>query len=97
VAAAYDYPQQNGDIAQITAGEVTSRYTGVPVQELLARAQPRAGASLLLVRGSDGYAFFVSMDEVRDNGDLLLSPQGGGDDAAYDIVGARTPRPGCEA
>ena len=85
VAAAYDYPQQHGDIVQITA----TSYTGVPVQELLVRAQPEAGASLLLVRGSDGYAFFISMDEVRDNGDLLLSPQREGDDADYNIVGAR--------
>ena len=93
VAAAYDYPRQHGDIAPITAKgtlrEVTGRYNGVPVQELLARAQPQAGASLLLVRGSDGYAFFISMDEVRDNGDLLLSPQREGDDADYNIVGAR--------
>ncbi len=93
VAAAYDYPKQHGDIAAITAEgtlrEVTGRYNGVPVQELLARAQPQTGASLLLVRGSDGYAFFISMDEVRDNSGLLLSPQGQGDDAAYNLVGAK--------
>jgi ABC-type thiamin/hydroxymethylpyrimidine transport system permease subunit len=93
VAAAYDYPQQHGDIAAITAEgtlrEVTGRYDGVPVQELIARARPETGASLLLVRGSDGYAFFISMDEVRDNSGLLLSPQGEGDDAAYNLVGAK--------
>ncbi len=93
VAVAYDYPQQHGDIAAISAEgtlrEVTGRYDGIPVQELLARARPQAGASLLLVRGSDGYAFFISMDEVRDNSALLLSPQGEGDDAAYNLVGAK--------
>jgi len=93
VAAAYDYPQQHGDIAPITAEgtlrEVTGRYNGVPVQELLARAQPQTGATLLLVRGSDGYAFFISMDEVHDNSGLLLSPQGEGDDIAYNLVGAK--------
>jgi ABC-type thiamin/hydroxymethylpyrimidine transport system permease subunit len=93
VAAAYDYPRQNDDIVPITAEgtlrEVTGRYNGVPVRELLARAQPQTGASLLLVRGSDGYAFFISMDEVRDNSGLLLSPQGDGDDAGYNLVGAK--------
>jgi DMSO/TMAO reductase YedYZ molybdopterin-dependent catalytic subunit len=93
VAAAYDYPKQHGDIAPTTAEgtlrEVTGHYNGVPVQELLARAQPQTGVSLLLVRGSDGYAFFISMDEVRDNSGLLLSSQGEGDDAAYDLVGAK--------
>ena len=93
VAAGYDYPKQHGDIASITAEgtlrEVTGRYNGVPVQELLARAQPQSGASLLLVRGSDGYAFFISMDEVRDNSGLMLSPQGEGDGVAYNLVGAK--------
>lgn len=93
VDAPYDYPRQNGDIAPRTAEgtlrEVTGRYSGIPVQELLSRARPRAGTALLLVRGSDGYAFFISLDEVRDNPALLLAPKGEGQDATYDLVGAR--------
>lgn len=93
VAAAYDYPKEHSDIAAASAEgtlrEVTGRYNGIPVQELLARAEPQADASLLLVRGSDGYAFFISMDEVRENSALLLSPQGKGDGAAYNLVGAK--------
>jgi ABC-type thiamin/hydroxymethylpyrimidine transport system permease subunit len=93
VETPYDYPRQQGDIAAITAEgtlrDVTGRYLGVPVRELIARARPQAGASLLLVRGSDGYAFFIGMDEVRDNDGLLLSSQGQGKDAAYDLVGAK--------
>jgi DMSO/TMAO reductase YedYZ molybdopterin-dependent catalytic subunit len=67
---------------------VTAQYHGVPVRDLLARAQPRPGASLVLVRATDGYAFFLGMDEVRDNDALLLSPQGEGDEASYNLVGA---------
>lgn len=93
VEAAYQYPLENDDIAEITAEgtllEATSRYTGVPVRELVARAQPQPEASLLLVRGSDGYAFFISMVEVRENPSLLLAPQRRGDEVSYDIVGAR--------
>jgi ABC-type thiamin/hydroxymethylpyrimidine transport system permease subunit/DMSO/TMAO reductase YedYZ molybdopterin-dependent catalytic subunit len=93
VQAPYDYPLEHGDIPSITAEatlrDVTSRYTGVPVRELVDRAQPQPNASLLLIRASDGYAFFVSMDEVRENEGLLLATQGQGQDASYNIVGAR--------
>jgi ABC-type thiamin/hydroxymethylpyrimidine transport system permease subunit len=92
VAAPYDYPLAHDDIAEVTAEgtlrEVTSAYTGIPVRELVERAQPQANASLLLVRASDGYAFFISMDEVRNSESLLLSQQGEGDEASYNIVGA---------
>ena len=93
VAAPYDYPLEHGDIPQVTAEgtlrDVTSRYTGVPVQELLARAQPQSSATLLLIQASDGYAFFVSMDEVHENTSLLLAPQGEGQDVSYNVVGAQ--------
>jgi ABC-type thiamin/hydroxymethylpyrimidine transport system permease subunit len=92
VAAPYDYPTQQADLAATTAEgtllEVTANYNGVPVRDLLARAEPQPGASLLLVRASDGYAFFIGLDEVRDNDALLLSPQGEGDEVSYNIVGA---------
>jgi ABC-type thiamin/hydroxymethylpyrimidine transport system permease subunit len=93
VAEPYDYPTEHSDLAATTAGvplrEETAKYDSVSLRDLLARAQPQPGASLLLIRASDGYAFFVSMDEVRDNDALLLSPQGEGDEASYNIVGAQ--------
>jgi DMSO/TMAO reductase YedYZ molybdopterin-dependent catalytic subunit len=93
VDAAYDYPTEHGDLATATAEgtlrEVTGKYDGVPMRELLALAEPQSGASLLLVRATDGYAFFISMDEVRDNDALLLSPQGEGEEASYNVVGAQ--------
>ena len=92
VAAPYDYPTEHGNLGATTAEgtlrEVTAKYAGVPVRDLLARAEPQAGASLLLVRASDSYAFFIGLDEVRDNDALLLSPQGE-DDVSYNIVGAQ--------
>ena len=93
VDAAYNYPVEHGDLGATTAEgtlrEATARYSGVPIREIVARAQPQAGASLLLVRASDGYAFFISMDEVRHNDALLLAPQGEGEEVSYDIVGAQ--------
>jgi DMSO/TMAO reductase YedYZ molybdopterin-dependent catalytic subunit len=93
VAAPYDYPLEHGDTPEITAEgtlrDVTSRYTGIPVRELIERAQPDSDAAQLLVQASDGYAFFISMDEVRENGSLLLAAQGTGNEASYDVVGAQ--------
>jgi ABC-type thiamin/hydroxymethylpyrimidine transport system permease subunit len=93
VQAPYDYPLEHGDIPMITAEatlqNVTTRYNGVLLRELIDRAQPQSNASLLLIQASDGYAFFVSMDEVRENESLLLAPQGKGEDASFNIVGPR--------
>ena len=77
--------------ATVTAGE-TTRYTGVPLRDLVAQAQPRADAGLLLIRATDGYAFFIDLEEVQDNDNLLLASQGSGDQATYDIVGAMNPK-----
>ena len=82
----YDYPDLHGDMPQVTAGAAQG---GVPLRDLVDRAHPTSSASLLLIRAADGYAFFVSMDEVRDNDGLLLSCQGEGEDASCNIVGAR--------
>jgi len=92
VQSPYAYPLEHGDIAAVTREgtlrEVTSRYTGVPLRELVARAQPAPGATLLLLRASDGYAFFVSMEELAGNDSLLLVAQGEGSEASYSVVGA---------
>jgi DMSO/TMAO reductase YedYZ molybdopterin-dependent catalytic subunit len=92
VAAPYSYPAEHGDIAPITAEgtlrNATTRYTGVPLRELIARAEPHADASLLLARAADGYAFFISLEQVKDNPSLLLACQGKGEDASCDVVGA---------
>ena len=93
VEAVYDYPLENDDIVEVTAegtlSNVTANYTGVPVRDLVARAGPQAAASLLLLRASDGYAFFVSMEEVEENDGLLLSLQSAEEDSSYNIVGAQ--------
>jgi len=91
VNAPYAYPTEHGDLPTVTAGEAT-RYTGIPVRELIARAQPQSNAGLLLVQATDGYAFFISMKEVQENDNLLLASQGSGDKATYDIVGAANPK-----
>jgi energy-coupling factor transport system substrate-specific component len=93
VAAPYDYPLQHGDLGATTAEgtlrDVSAAYNGIPVRELVARAEPQSSASLLLLRATDGYAFFVDMDEVAENDALLLAPRGDDEETSYDIVGAQ--------
>jgi ABC-type thiamin/hydroxymethylpyrimidine transport system permease subunit/DMSO/TMAO reductase YedYZ molybdopterin-dependent catalytic subunit len=92
VEAPYEYPTQHGDIPEITGegqlNEVTRRFSGIPLREIVARAEPREGTEIVLIEASDGYTFFVSMDEVRENENLALSVQGEGEDASYSVVGA---------
>ncbi len=86
VTAPFSYPQEHGDIAEITAqvaqggneGGVMRRATGVPVREVLNRADPTTDDGWLLVRASDGYTFFIDLKEVRDNPALLLAQVGSG-------------------
>jgi energy-coupling factor transport system substrate-specific component len=90
----YDYPAEHRDLPQVTAEgtmrEVTAQYKGVPLRALIERADPRPRAELVLIQASDGYAFFLGMDEVRENESLLLSTQGQNtEDLTYNVVGAR--------
>jgi ABC-type thiamin/hydroxymethylpyrimidine transport system permease subunit/DMSO/TMAO reductase YedYZ molybdopterin-dependent catalytic subunit len=92
VAAPFEYTTASSSFASTTAEgtllEVTAKYNGVLLRDLIDGAQPYPNAALVLVRATDGYAFFISLDEVRDNDALLLSPQGEGDEISYNIVGA---------
>ncbi len=92
VVAPYTYPTEHGDIETLTAEAslrgIASRYTGVPLSEVVARAGPAEDAAMLIIEASDGYAFFVTLEELHQNESLLLSPQGRGEDQSYDLVGA---------
>ncbi|MGD8626438.1 MAG: ECF transporter S component [Anaerolineae bacterium] len=92
VAAAYDYPAAGDDLAEVegegTLNGATRRFRGVPLRALVERAGPDGGASMVLIRASDGYAFFVSRSELEDNDDLLLVAQGQDDDVSYHVMGA---------
>lgn len=94
VHAPYTYPEEHGDIESVTVEatlrQATSRYTGVPIREIITQADPRTDAGLVLIEASDGYAFFVTMAEVQANDSLILAVQGRGDEASYHVVGAES-------
>lgn len=63
-------------------------YTGYPLEQVILAAQPGENSDLILVTATDGYSFFITMDEVQTNPDLILVASGEGSDASYSVVGA---------
>ena len=92
VDAPYDYALTD-DAQTVTIEErnlpgLIGTYTGVPLREIIARARPRSSASAVLVKATDGYDFFISMDEVQTNERLIMAHVGSGQGASYRIAGA---------
>ncbi|MDY7039662.1 MAG: ECF transporter S component [Chloroflexota bacterium] len=92
VDAPYDYVLAD-DAQVVTIKEqnlpgLIGTYTGVPLWEVISHAQPRSNASAVLVKATDGYDFFISMNEVQTNERLILAHTGSGQVASYRIAGA---------
>lgn len=71
---------------------VKRMYSGYPLIELVKFANPLDENSLLQITASDGYNFFISMDEVYENSELILSIQDVGGNKSFNIVGAESPK-----
>jgi len=68
--------------------QVSRRFEGVPLNQILAFAEPAADAEMVMIQASDGYAFFVAMQEVEQNSNLMLVAQGKGEERSYAVMGA---------
>lgn len=66
----------------------TGTYTGYPLKDILASAGMGENTDMVLITASDGYSYFVTMDEVNSNPDLIIVASGEGVDAVYSVVGA---------
>ena len=87
VHTAYAYPDIPDDMSdEATVGEMDLEM--MLLRDVIDWANPHADASLVLIRATDGYAFFISMDEIRTNDQLVLSAQREGEKLSYNIVGA---------
>ncbi|MGV8027251.1 MAG: ECF transporter S component [Anaerolineaceae bacterium] len=89
--------EQSFDIQNTNIGEITiesslqgkaGTYTGYPLKQILNSASPGEGADLILITATDGYSYFITMDEVNANPNLILVVDGDGADASYSVVGA---------
>jgi energy-coupling factor transport system substrate-specific component len=88
----YSFPSEYEGLEQITVQAefrgVTSAYYGYPLSSVIDWATPQTGAKMVLLQATDGYTFFISMDELQDNHAILLAPQGSdGETTSYNIVG----------
>ena len=64
-----------------------TEYYGYPLWDVIDHAQPAPAADTLLIEAADGYAFLISIDELKTNPNILIVQQGRGQNAAFDIVG----------
>ncbi len=69
---------------------VKRSYKGIPIAAIIDQAQPVDRSGLLQISASDGYSFFLSLDEVFDNPNLILSSQKAGKQMLYNVVGANS-------
>jgi ABC-type thiamin/hydroxymethylpyrimidine transport system permease subunit len=95
VSAPYDYSYTQSDEALLVTISETAKpglmgtYTGIPLREIVSRAQPLDDATSILARGSDGYDFFIQIAELEENEQLILAQSGSGGDLTYSVAGAK--------
>lgn len=75
---------------EVKTGGMTVSYRGYPLRQIIARAEPQPGYDLVLLQASDGYAFFVTAEDVERNPSLLLQAQGQGNNVVFNMVGPET-------
>lgn len=94
VDAPYEFPDKGLALSQIERqmefrGVMTS-YTGYPMLEVIKFAKPFPTANAILIEAADGYAFLISFDELFNNPNILLVPQGQGKNISFDVVGPQS-------
>ncbi len=94
VRLAYEYPADFAEIEVkdigIETNNATRQYSGVSLKEIVDHAQPVGNDGLVLIEATDGYSFFVSMEEVNTNKNLLLTAQASDGKSVFNIVGAQS-------
>lgn len=95
VEAAYEYSYSDEDadllatITETAKPGLIGTYTGIPLRQIVSRAEPHEEATSILARGSDGYDFFIDMTELEENENLILAHSGSKEDSSYNVAGAR--------
>jgi len=92
VAAPYEYTATDARFTprsyQLQINNMTRQFTGVPLREIIAVAQPDDTVGAALVSATDGYSFFITRDEIERSDTLILAHRGAGDEMSYEIAGA---------
>ena len=69
---------------------ITRSYKGYRLSEIIDFAQPVEKSGVLQATASDGYSFFISMDEIYSNENLIISQQKSGNNIVFNIVGPKS-------
>ncbi len=90
----YAFPDQTFALEKVTRQMpfrgLPTAYEGFPLLEVIAYAQPSAGADTVLIEAADGYAFLISFEELLSNPNILVVQQGQGQNASFDLVGPQS-------
>jgi energy-coupling factor transport system substrate-specific component len=85
------YTFQAGDLPTVTIegtlNSVTRTYTGARLWDIIQEAEPQPEAASALIKASDGYDFFISFRELRENPDIVLAEHGEGENVSYEVAG----------
>lgn len=91
VANPYLFPSDEFDLDKVTRQMdykgVLTEYSGYPVRDIIAYAEPAKSADTLLIQAADGYAFLIGYAELATNDNILIVQNGRGKNASMDIVG----------
>ena len=87
----YAFPDNDFSIEEVNRAMdyrgVMTKYLGYPLLKIVENADPKPDADTLLIEASDGYAFLISFEELKNNPNILLVESGKGKNASFDIVG----------
>jgi ABC-type thiamin/hydroxymethylpyrimidine transport system permease subunit len=95
VSEPYEYRYNDEDNDLLVTIQETAKpgligtYTGVPLREIIARAQPAQDATSVLARAADGYDFFIQMSELEENDQVILAQSGSASEMTYSVAGAK--------
>ncbi len=88
------FPDDIKDISLVQAeaemNGFTREYEGFPLKEIVNKAGPTHQEGYLLITADDGYSFFITLEEVAENENLILSEQKAGGATVYNVVGAES-------
>lgn len=94
VSNPYIFPEKDVPLSRVEvqaeSNGVNRNYTGYRLSEIIDFAQPIEKSGVLQVTATDGYSFFISMEEVYSNENLILNEQQTNNATAFNIVGAES-------
>jgi ABC-type thiamin/hydroxymethylpyrimidine transport system permease subunit len=68
--------------------DIERSYQGIRISDIIDKSLPRSKEGLLLIRANDGYSYFLTLEEVFSNEELILSSQNISNLVTMNVIGA---------